>query len=258
MKRIFTRLWAIGLCLCLVASVPALAQEEQTVTISAQTNTLEPGEAGEIVFDVQLSGFGDYGMKGSVLWLEADGETKADKPRGVHVKGLDGSPTDKTLTFTVRDYAMPGTYYFRLKVDGVLGDALCAISVFEHEPAVMGAADGAAALEVRTIFDGSALEGVTVEATLIEDAQRLEDACAQAGVQASDAALYQISASDGAGQSLDVLPEKVYAYLSIDGATQADAYALIGESARHTGARVQENGVRIAVKEMGEYLIILA
>lgn len=239
---------------------------EKVITVYEQNEFLLEGEEGQITYDMKLSGFPDYDLKGGVRWVEEDGETKADKPRGVHFESMDGSPTDKTLIFGIRKYAVGGVYYFIPRVNGVYDDKVHTLYVYTAPPEEDTKTLGARADEtvrVRKIFEDKTLSGITLTMqTPEEDLQRVA-LCSAMAIDPEQAVLYRLQAQEKDGTQVDTLSEKVYVYLPCDeNAKTAKAYEIVdGERFRRIGAYVDASedtaqSVRIAVKELGTYLIV--
>ena len=256
MKRTMRqRSGCLFLCIWLLMLLPTAAHGETAwkLWLSEQQQTLAAGTAGEISFELQLDGFRDYGMNISVEWLRDDGEKTSDAPSGIRFANASGAPTDKTLRFAVDAQAQAGTYAFCVVVDGRRSEiGRLTIGAAERMPA---SSMGGQKVETHAIFGEDTAE-LTATLEEVDGGAHLQEVCEQVQVSAQDASIYQLHFYDAHGQELQSLEEKVYVCLPIENAQGADVYAVEEDAESRVGARASEDGLRIAVKNAGEYLVV--
>ena len=161
---------------CLLAAGAARAQSgqaaagrpceatEQTIGIGPQRNEAPAGEESLVAYDVALTGFADYEHDVDVVFVDAAGEET--QPAGLSMEGIEGAPTDKTLTLRVTAEAKAGDYAFALRVNGVRSAAdgrLVVGGAIEEE--ALTAADEASGLrvQVRYAFGGRFAAGTRLK-----------------------------------------------------------------------------------------------
>lgn len=244
-------LFVLSALLLFPAPMHAEAAAQWEIQLSDQ---LEADASGEISYDLHLDGFRDYGMDISVEWLDESGEALTQTPDGVQFAGGEGSPTDKKLSFDVEENAPAGTHTFRVVVDGC-ASAPCDLTLgAQEEPAAPIKAAGET-IEAHAVFSDAAPQ-VTISVEPIDNASRVQSACALAQVDTQHAALYAIHFYDANGREMETLSEKIYAYLPFDGAQDAAVYVVSASSAQRVSSRMSDKGLRIAVKDAGEYLLV--
>lgn len=158
--------------LALALAWTGAAAVEQTIAIGAQQSGAPLGVESLVAYDVALTGFPDYEHDVDVVFME-DGK-ELEPPQDVSMAGIDGAPTDKTLTLRVGPNAKAGEYAFALRVNGVLSapEGWLAVGEAIAEEALW-ARDEAADVEaeVRYAFGGRFRTGdkLTLEALTNKD-----------------------------------------------------------------------------------------
>ncbi len=152
------------------------AGAEQTIEIGRQRGDAPLGTESLVCYDVALTGFADYEHDVDVVFLDAWG--KETSPIGLSMAGIEGAPTDKTLTLRVTDKAEAGTYAFALCVNGVRSAAAGRLTVgMPVEAEELTAKDAASGFfaRARYVFGGFFAAGtrLTLEAQLIGADQAL-------------------------------------------------------------------------------------
>lgn len=152
------------------------ARTEQTIEIGRQRGEAPLGTESLVCYDVALTGFADYEHDVDVVFFDAAG--KEISPIGLSMAGIEGAPTDKTLTLRVTDKAEAGIYAFALCVNGVrsaaAGRVTVGMPVETEELTAKDAASGFLA-RARYTFGGFFAAGtrLTLEAQLIGANQAL-------------------------------------------------------------------------------------
>jgi hypothetical protein len=106
------------------SNVATLAIEEKTVTVGEQSGTIiaEKGKGGTATFTVTTTNIADT-KTGEVHWWDANANDYTPEfiPSGINPPSISTGNATRILTITTMEplKLSPGTYYFRVTIDGV-------------------------------------------------------------------------------------------------------------------------------------------